>query len=92
MLGQGRSIDDSAQEEAERALAAARESHLRAIAESVATIRAFSEALAGDRTVAHRRLQDALRAQADAERAYERARQQANGVSYAGRPRLSRHP
>lgn len=78
---------DAAEETLQRTLRA----HLAAIDASRDACRRLAAAGPGERQDAWRGLQEALRRQSDAERAFERARQQARPPPYGGRPRMSRY-
>lgn len=86
-----RPFDAAAQDAVEQALHEASRRHLAAIRASLDATRALAAAPPGGKADAYRRLAEALREQADAERAYERLRQGVRGESYAGRPRFRRY-
>lgn len=69
-------------------VATALEAYLDAVRASVEASRALLSAGPGERHRAHHAFMEATRRQAVAERAYERARQQAANAPYAGRPRM----
>lgn len=65
--------------------------HLDATRAALHATRALSSAGPGETADAYRRLEAAVREQADAERAYERLRQQVHAAAYTGRPRFRRY-